>query len=170
MGLEKKSICTAFIIFKYTWRAKAPVKSSTVAAFASKMSLKKTSTRKKSVTWQDVSEQSSKSAAVEATSLSSQIGNVKQRNHNTPIIQFQLHNIPFHFLGIVYYFLYVDYEKLVKYETINSVLYKALPLTYLGQIVWLSLLHVTPPVNEKKKHISAQKSKRIEFNPTVCIE
>lgn len=112
------------------------------------MSLRKTSGRKKSVTWKD----SDETAASIAPQSSTKVAVWEQK--------FSLINIPFHYAGVIYYMLYVEYDNLIKFDKISYVLFKALVLSFLGQLVWLQLL---PSFQDSKKSKSQRPSGSLIF-------
>ena len=137
------------------------------------MGLKKGTSIKKSVTWGDVDDGDSKNLATGAEPTSPTL---KSKLHlATPMIQFKFYNIPFQSLGIIYYLLYVDYQLLIKYDTINFTLLKALPLTYFGQLLWLSTFSVAVPISEKKRSTTttttttATRTKRLDLSPSLVF-
>lgn len=113
---------------------------------------------KKSVTWVDKDQNKADSASTKTAG--SAAGN-SQLNMNSltygsnsakPILS--IYNLPWHHILILYYMFYIEYDKLIKFETINSVLIKILSLNYCGQLIWLSFLKVKKQNSNKHKRLN----------------
>lgn len=97
---------------------------------------KKAKTPKKSVTWKDTEEAGLRKPSKERSASS-------ENKPRPASVAFKIYTLPFHYLAVIYYLLYVEYDDLIKFETIDTVLLKALPLTYFGQLAWLTVISIS---------------------------